>query len=338
MLRRISKSGTFIQFSIFAVILAVMWIPAFVNPLLPVQTSSDGPLFTLLANWLQNNALLSVALALTLVILQSFILFYVFQANGFFKRSNFLPAIIILLAYSWNGDFQTMHAVIPATLFIIIALNSIMGMYGKQGAYQDVFIAAFSIGLASLFYIPLAFLLLMIWFTLITYRISSWREYAVSVIGYILPFIYYVSWLFWNDNVRNGLNQLSGSLINLILPPRISIISTIWLSASAFIMIVAMFAVLNVMNDKLISLRRRSWVLFNFSFTVLVAILIAGWPILSANYLFVIPLSFFLTGSFSLIKRSFWFEMLALAYLLLLICIRVYVVFPVIGYWLGLKV
>jgi len=204
-------------------------------------------------------------------------------------------------------------------------------MYGKQGAYQDVFIAAFSIGLASLFYIPVAFLLLMIWFSFITYRISSWREYAVSIIGYILPFIYFVSWLFWNDNVRNGLTHLSGSLINLILPPRISIINTIWLSVSAFIMIIAMFAVLNVMNDKLISLRRRSWVLFNFSLTSLVAILLAGWPILSANYLFVIPLSFFLTGSFSLIKRPFWFEMLALVYLLLLISIRVYLVLPVKG-------
>ena len=331
MLRWISKSGTFIQFSIFTVIIAVMWIPAFVNPLLPVQTPSDGPLFTLMANWLQNNALLSVTIALTLVILQSFILFYVFQANGFFKRSNFLPAIIILLSYSWNSDFQTLHAVLPATLFIIIALNSIMGMYGKQGAYQDVFIAAFSIGLASLFYIPVAFLLLMIWFSFITYRISSWREYAVSIIGYILPFIYFVSWLFWNDNVRNGLTHLSGSLINLILPPRISIINTIWLSVSAFIMIIAMFAVLNVMNDKLISLRRRSWVLFNFSLTSLVAILLAGWPILSANYLFVIPLSFFLTGSFTIIKRPFWFEMIALAYLLLLISIRVYLVLPVKG-------
>jgi len=326
MLRWISKSGTFIQFTIFLLILVILWMPAFVNPVLPVQTPADGPLYTILATWLQPFALLTIAIALILVILQALILFYVFQANGFFGRSNFLPAIIILLAYSWNGSFLTLHAVLPATLFIIIALNSIMKMYGQQAAYQQVFIAAFSIGIASLFYIPLAYLLLMIWFSLITYRISSWREYAVSIIGFSLSFIYYLSWLFWNDNLQKGLAHLSSSLFNLVLPDRLSIINTVWLSVSAFVMVIATVAVLNIMNDKLISLRRRSWVLFNFSLTSAIAILLAGWPILSANYLFVIPLSFFLTGSFTLIKRPFWFEMIALAFLLFFIAMRVYLV------------
>ncbi|MFN8135083.1 MAG: hypothetical protein U0Z17_07615 [Bacteroidales bacterium] len=165
----------------------------------------------------------------------------------------------------------------------------------------------------------------MLWFTLITYRVSSWREYAVSIIGYALPFIYYLSWLFWNDNLIAGLIKLSESAYHLVIPARISLINTIWLSVSAFMLLVAMIAVLNNMNDKLISLRRRSWVLFNFSLTALIATLLTGWPILTANYIFVIPLSFFITGSFILIKRSFWFEMLALAYFLLFAGMRIYV-------------
>jgi hypothetical protein len=301
-----------------------MWIPAFITPVVPIRTPADGPLYNLLLSWVLPHTLLAVAIALILVVMQAFTLFYVYQSNGFFGRSNFLAAIIILLAYSWNANYLTLHAVLPATLFIILALNSIMKMYGQPGAYQHVFIASFSIGIASLFYIPLAYLLLMIWFTLITYRISTWREYAVSIIGYILPFIYYLSWLFWNDNLQNGLLHFSGSLFNIVRPAGISEINTIWLSVSAFIMVVMMFAVLNVMNDKLISLRRKSWVLFNFSFTVLIAIFLAGWPILSANYVFIIPLSFFITASFTLIKRPFWFEMLALAYFLLLTGMRIY--------------
>lgn len=324
MLRWISKSGTFVQFTVFSVILVVFWIPSFVNPLLPVITPADGPLYTLLANFLYQYPSLNVAVALILVIIQALILFYVYQSNGFFGRSNFLPAIIILLAYSWNGNYQTMHAVLPAGIFIIIALNAMMAMYGQQAAFHKVFTAAFSLGIASLFYIPLTYLLLLIWFTLITYRISSWREYAVSIIGYVVPFIYYASWLFWSDSLQQGLNQLSGSLFNLVLPARISVVNTIWLSVSAFITVVTMIAVLKTMGDKLISLRRRAWVLFNFSFTAIILVLLAGWPILSANYLFVIPMSFFITGSLTLIKRSFWFEMMALAYFLLLISMRVY--------------
>ncbi len=326
MLRWISKSGTFIQFAIFAVILVMTWVPAFVNPVIPVLSPADGPLYSLLVTWLQQFPLLTVAVALILVVLQALTLFYVFQANGFFGRSNFLPALIILLAYSWNVNYQTMHAALPAGLFIIVALNSIMIMYGRPAAYHQVFTASFALGLASLFYIPLAYFLFFVWFTLITYRISSWREYAVALIGYVLPFIYYISWLFWDDNLVKGLNHLSGSLFNLVLPARLTFMNALWLSLSVFIMLVAMAAVLNVMNDKLISLRRRAWVLFNFSFIALVAILLAGWPVLSANYLFVIPMAFFSTGSVILLKRPFWFEMLTLGYFLLFVGMRVYLV------------
>jgi hypothetical protein len=324
MLKWISKSGTLIQFSIFIVILVVTWFPAFANPVLPVISPSDGPFYLLLVSWINHFPTLSVSIALILVVIQALILFYIFQANGFFKKNNFLPAIIILLAYSWSNKYQTMHAILPAGIFIAVALNSIMVMYGRQAAYRQVFTAAFSIGIASLFYIPLAFLLLMIWFTFITYRISSWNEYAVSVIGFILPFLYYISGLFWYDNLPKGLYQLSESMFNFILPPRLSSINTIWLYLSALVMIVTMIAVLNLMNDKLISLRRRSWVLFNFSFAVLIIMLVSGWPILSANYLFAIPMSFFITGSVTLIKRKFWFEMLALGYFLAFVAVRVY--------------
>ncbi len=323
MLRWISKSGTFFQFTLFTVFMALLWIPAFVSPAPPVRTAADGPLYTLLASLLLPFPQLTIAVALLLVVSQAVVLFYVYQANGFFGRSNFLPAIIILLAYSWNAGYQTIHAMLFACVFLIITLNSIMIMYGRQAAFHQVFTASFSIGIAMLFYIPLAYLLLLIWFTLITYRISTWREYAVSIIGFTLPMIYFICWLFWNDSVAEGLKQFSDALLKLVMPEKLSLINTIWLSASAFILVVTMFAVLNIMNDKLISLRRRAWVLFNFSFTAVLAILLAGWPILTANYIFVIPLSFFVTGSFALIKKPFWFEILVLGYFILLVGVRI---------------
>ncbi len=324
MLRWVYKSGTFLQFTMYAVFMALLWIPAFVNPVPPVSTLSDGPLYSLFLSWLQPFGLLPVATGLFLIVLQSVVLFYIYQSNGFFGRSNFLPAIIILMAYSWNPDYLTMHAMLPAGIFCIIALNSILSMYGQQDAYHQVFTAGLAIGIASLFYVPLAFLLLLIWFTFITYRISTWREYAISVISFSLPFLYFISWLFWNDTLADGFNQFYNSLFNLILPPRIPLIPTIWLFSSAFIIIVGMLAVLNSINDKVISIRRRVWVMFNFSFTALIGILLAGWPILSANYIFVIPMSFYLTGSLVLKKRTFWFEILAIVYFLLFIALRIY--------------
>lgn len=324
MLKWISKSGTFIQFTLFLVFLAILWVPAFVNPVLPVITLGDGPLYKLVASWLLPFPSFTIAIALFLVVLQSVLLFYMFQANGFFGRSNFLPAIIILLAFSWNAGFQTIHSILFAGIFIIIALNAIMTMYGRQGAFQQVFTAAFSIGMAALFYIPLAYLIIFIWFSLITYRISTWREYVISIIGFVLPFIYYLSWLFWDKSMQSGLRQLGDSLFNLVLPARFSLMNMVWLSISAMVLFISLIAVLNALSDKLISLRRKAWIMIDYSLTALIVVLLAGWPIISANYLFIIPMAFFVTGSISLVKRAFWFETISLAYFFLLVGMRVY--------------
>lgn len=322
MLRWISKSGTIIQFTIFTVLTSWLWIPAFQNPLDVVVTADDGPLYTLLASWIQAMPFLSVTIALVVIIFQSIVLFYIFQANGFFGRANFVPAIVVMLAFSWNNNFQTMHALLPACIFIVLAVNSILGMYGKQAPYKQVFTAAFAISIASLFYLPLVYMLLLLWFSLISYRISFWREYVITLIGFVLPWIYYVCVLFWNDNVVNGLEKISNSLFNLVLPNQLSMVNILWLSVSLFVLIITMTAVLNAVSDKLISLRRRAWVMFGYCIASLCVVLLSGWPIFSANYLFVIPLSFFITGSISMLKRPFFFEMIALAYFLVFIGMR----------------
>ncbi len=322
MLRWISRSGTFVQFSIFAALAAWLWIPAFLYPIQAVTSPNDGPLYTMFAGWMQYLPYLAVGISLLLIVFQSVVLFYIFQANGFFGRANFIPAIIVLLTFSWNSSFQTFHALLPAGLFVILALNAILGMYGKQASYRQVFTAAFAVAVASLFYLPLVYMLVLLWLSLISYRVSSWREYAITFIGFLLPWIYYISGLFWNDNLMYGFNKISGSLFNLLLPEKLSVINLIWLSVSVFVLLVTMTAVLNVVSDKLISIRRRAWVLFSYCIASVIVILLSGWPLLSANYLFVIPLAFFITGSVSMVKRPFLFEMLALAYFLLFVVMR----------------
>jgi hypothetical protein len=327
MLKWIPKSGMFMQVTLFVVILLALWIPRFVSPVSPITSENDGPLFQLLSNNLRYFPAFSITLALILVLVQSVFVFSLFESNSFFGRRNFMPAIIALLALSWNFNYQTLHALLPGGIFVLIALNSLMFAYGRQAAYHQVFTASFSIGVASLFYFPLAYLLLMVWFTLITYRVSSWREYAVSLIGFLLPFLYYISWLFWSANFINGLKQIPNKLFKLTYLPHFEMVYTIWILVSVFVMVITMIAVLNIMNDKLISLRRRSWVLFNFSFSSLLIVIVSGWQILATNYLFVIPSAFFITGSLVIIKRPFWFEILAITYFTLFVALRVYLAF-----------
>lgn len=324
MLKWISKSGIFIQAIVYSAIVALLWIPAFANPVTVSISTVDGPVFSAFAGLLMPFPGISVSLALALVVLQSILVFFVFQINGFFGRQNFLPAIILVIAYSWNDGYQTLHALLPANLFMLFALYSIMKMYGRQAAFHQVFSASFSIGIASLFYAPMVYMLLLVWISFLTYRVSTWREYAVSIIGFALPFVYFLSWLFWEDRLLQGCKQFVETLFVLPHFSNLPVIQSVWFSLSGIFLMVAMLAVLNMMGDKLISLRRRAWVLFNFGFCGLIAVMMGGCQIVPANYIFVIPLSFFITGSLSLLKRPLWAELMAISAILLLIFIRVY--------------
>lgn len=324
MIKWVSKSGTFLQFTIYVVLAAALWIPAFVNPAPAVITADDGPLYLMLISWLNGLPLLTIGLTLLLIVFQSFVVFYLYQSNGFFNRTNFVPAIIVLIGYSWNSSFQTLHALIPALVFVLIALNSLLRMYGRQAPYQQVFTAAFSISIASLFYLPLVYLVLLIWFVLISYRVSFWREYLITLIGFALPWIYYLSWLYLTDSILVGIAKVAHALFEFVLPNRLTPIHTIWLLFSVFVVIITMIATLNTVSDKLISIRRRAWVLFVYCIAALIVILFSGWPILSANYIFVVPLSFFITGSISMLKRTFTFEILILLYFLIFAAMRIF--------------
>jgi hypothetical protein len=332
MIRWITKSGAFLQLVLFTILASLLWIPAFVPVREAVCTDADGPLYQLLAEGLSGFPEIAVSLALAITLLLSFGAFYIFRQNGFFGRSNFLPSVIVLLAFSWNDAFMTLHAQLPAGIFVLLALNFILRMYGRQAAYTDIFSASFSLGMASLFYLPLAYLLLLIWFTFITYRVSSWREYAISIVGFTLPFLYYMSWLFWNDQFRSGMEHLGSRLIRFQIPERLPLNETVWLWFSAFVAVVSIIAVLNAMGDKLINLRKRAWVMLSFSLTSGILLVLSGWPILSWNYLFALPMAFFLTGSLTMMRKPFFFELIALVYFVLFVLIKLYpVLAPVFG-------
>ncbi len=324
MLRRISKLGFLIQFVLFLALAFILWLPTFVHPVVPMHIASEGPLYNLLTIWLIKMPFLSVCLAFALVLSLSFFLYIIGSVNDLVARENFLPAIFLLFLLSWNERLLVLHPLLPAGLLILLSIQTIMGMYGQQEPYRQAFTASASIGMASLFYLPAAYLILMLWFSFITYRIGSWREWIISLIGFLLPFVYLLSWLFWNDNFRIGVLSIITSINN----PGIGMynlkpIEISWLLASALVLIITLTSVLNVIQDKLISLRRKSFIMINFSIACVFMVLLSGSPVFYSHQLFFLPLAFFMAASLSLIKKRLFLEIFLLLFIAFIVIIRV---------------
>lgn len=322
MFKWLSRSGMFLQVTIFLVFALLLWLPAFVHPLPPVVTSADGPMYPWLINLFGHDPQVSVIMAALLVVFNSFFIFYIFHVHQFFGRSNFLPAIIALLCFSWNPIYLTMHAVLPAMLFILIALHLLLTMYGKNPALKNVFSASLAVGMASLLFTPLCCIVLLVWFTLISYRISAWREYIVSIIGFVVPYLYYASGLFWSDNLAYGWEHWLSSVAPLVKPAALPASHIGWLMLSSAMLVVTLFTALNAMGDRLISVRRRSWVLFNLLIASLPVLFLTRWHFAVTNYLFIPTMAFAVCSCLFVLKKPFRFEIVALLYFLAFVLFR----------------
>ncbi|NVO18736.1 MAG: hypothetical protein HXX13_03500 [Bacteroidetes bacterium] len=323
MLRKISKLTFLVQVLIYFGLLALLWVPAILHPHQPIHLASEGPFYTWLTNIISNHDSVSVSIALIIVILLSIVLYFLGSGNDIVPRENFLPAIFYILLLSWNPQLTVMNPTLPAALFVILAISTLMRLYGEPEPFRQVFMVAVFVGMASLFYLPSVYLMFMVWITLITYRVTSWREWIIALLGFLVPFIYLFSWYFWNDEFIKGSNVI----INAIDDPGLSIKEltmneAVWVIATGFMLILSMLAFYNVIQDKLISIRRKSLVLINFVIATILMMFMSGSPLVMLVQWVYLPLAILTVINICLVKRSIVMDWMVLVYFIYLLCIR----------------
>ncbi|MBK8340841.1 MAG: hypothetical protein IPK99_12980 [Flavobacteriales bacterium] len=100
-----------------------------------------------------------------------------------FERRNHLAALLfpILLAIGpWHMAPDPALLGMPLVLF---ALRRTWGTQGRARALGDLFDAGALVGLAALFYVPYAFLLVVLWASIAVMRPFGWRDYLVPALG-----------------------------------------------------------------------------------------------------------------------------------------------------------
>lgn len=323
MLKRISKHGTLFQFILFIGLVAVFWIPAFINPVLPLRSACEGPAYDLIATMLKGEPLLSVIIAFILTLILCIQIYLAGMANDLFPRTNFLAPIFLVILLSWNQRMQALHPMLPAAVLILLALHTLMKMYGMTEPYRQAFIAALFLSLASLFFPPALYLVAFIWIVFLGFRITTWREWIIVLIGFSIPYIYLVSGYFLTGEIQEGITFLSKSIgqpgLNLA---QAGILQLSWIALTILILLIAILAIVSVLQDKLISIRRKSYVMINFSLISFLVVLFSGASLSESYQMLLYPLALFMAVTIAMIKRTAFIEALYLLYLLLLIVLR----------------
>lgn len=179
-----------------AVLLALLvLVPLLFAPALVAEPQAHAPamsLYGLLQDLLGGHAWAHGSLGMFLVLLLSVQAAFLVNATDQMDRPNYLVALFIPLLMAAFGRGPLFGPALAGMPFVLLALRRTWSVANVGEALAPLFDAGLCIGIAALFHLPYAFLLVVVWVSASLIRPFQWREYVVPCLG--AAAVFFVAW------------------------------------------------------------------------------------------------------------------------------------------------
>jgi len=300
---------------------ALLWLPAFLLPAKTIIPEHSAPLYQLFLFLIGNNVYLHLSIAFVLTIVSGLLLNQIATQFGFTEKISQLGTLVYII---FSGAIVSYTAMSPMVMVNFLMLLILMPLFKVAESKEPIlltFNTSFILGIAALFYLPALLFILLLWIALMVFRVSQWRNYAVSLVGILLPFIFVFTWYFWNDQTPEAYSLFLSSL-EFHLPDTTNYsFSDIGIAIILLLFtLVAVTKTSNSLMEKNINIRH----ILRITMYYLAFVLALFFSESSADSLLMsVPASLLLASVFSESKNPKWFER-ALRLLLLLVLINQY--------------
>jgi hypothetical protein len=266
-----------------------------------------------------------VIISFLMVSILSFLLVNFNTSIFFISERTFLPALFYVLLGGFFPDQQLMNPVLPASIFLMLAIIRIMDGYHISGTAYNYFDSGILLSMGTLFYANLIWFGLLIIIGIALLRTGNLKEIVISLIGLITPYlilfgIYYVLGKDVGALMKLLRDNLSSKAIYYPFP-RVTILALIFLGGLIIASIVQMA---KHMNTKKIKARKTfSLMIWTFIISFMVYFLI---PSVSVEMIWLtgIPVSYFLTHYFVFVKKKLLPEILFTLLFLFVLLIQIW--------------
>lgn len=324
MFKQIARAGILTQI----IVIAVLSVVYFLTPQIELTTVADPEPTAPLGQWIYNLVLRFPAIAkpmmVFLIISLTLTLNAILIRHDISPRQSIFPAIIALVLMLFTPDAYHLLVTLACLVLLLFSLHNVMALYGEQYPFNKVLNATMSISVASMISPPVIVFAFFVWLGFFTFRINTWREWIISFMGFLLPYFYLALMYLWNDNLMLAYklydNLISG--FNFILERQgpLELISiglfALWLlmSASRF---------LSDTNDKIISIRKKMWIINHFTFAGIVAALLSGGAFMAMLPVVFMPASAMISYAVINGKRSWIHDMILIFIVIIAVLNRV---------------
>ena len=317
--------------SLIALTLGALWVSAFLNPQMPapaVYETIPMPLYVIIKEITGNNLLGGVIFSLLAVTILIFLLVSFNTSVFFINERTLLPALFYILFSALFPRLQAMNPVIPASIFLMIALMRIMKAYRKQGTAFNFFDAGILISIGSLFYINILWFGLLLIIGIALLRTGNIKEIAISILGLLTPYIltielYYVL----GKDIGAFLADINYNLFGKTAGYSFSRLTIIVLILTGIIFLISTAFLLMRMSSKKIKSRKTFYLLLWMLFISLVLYLIL--PSVSVEMIWItgIPASYIIAHYFVFVKKKIIPEIIFSGMFVLVILLQAFYIF-----------
>jgi len=313
MILRTLKSNRSINLILFPVFGILLWLKSLVQPFSYefFTGESNNILFVPINNIFGDLLFFRVLFSLIFVVFFAFVVQQFNDRYLFIRVRTKLPATLFVIIVGGFTGLHTLHPVYPASIFLLFAIYFLFSTLGKTKPYSSIFNTGFLLGIGSLFYFNLVVLFpaFLIGITILI-KNSKWREYVILLMGFLLPFIFAISYAVLSEQTLEILKTFEENIITPVNHFRTNIPLHLLLTYLILLTLAGSIKILQQYDSKKVSTRKYFtifFVLFVFSM-----ISFAFIPATSQEMLVIIaiPVTYLISNYFVFMKSRFWGELL----------------------------
>jgi len=312
----IFKNNQTLSLVLLSIAMLVIWIPAFQNAA-TIPYNNTMPLYEFYARGANNLPFIHNYLAFLMIVVESILLNYILNKFEIMAKKTAMPAIFYCLLMSCCKPLTHFYPLLFSNFFILLALFKIGLSYRVEEAFSSIFDASFFIAISSLFYFPSIIIYPLIWVTLIVIRPFVWREWIISMIGLILPYVFVIVYYFWTDKVNFLLYD------KIFFPSSDSLLTLsnqrpTFVAVASMLLLLMAFSILTLLKGWPVNtILSRNFLVVLFWLLGLSLLSYSMAPVFNITYLSIaaIPLSVFIANYFLMTKFKWISEIIFLLFL-----------------------
>ncbi len=320
MLTKLFNSNSISSLAILIISAIVLWSKTLINVLPLYDIIPMSSLYKFVYTLLHEYKIISAFIAIALIISEALLLNHVLTKNDLIPKNSYLGAYIFIIISSLFSNIIMLDPILIINIFVITAIGMFLPLYEKREAYATVFNIGTLLSVASMFYFPSFILILLIWIGFIIFRIFSWREWFISILGLILPYIFLGTFYFWNDCLISKIESYKSAFSLISFKDfHLSLYVIIIVSFLGVVLFLSLFKFMITINEKQIRIRKfLSFIIWFFLVSSISLLPSAKYGILS--YIMILPsASILITLYLSNAKKQLWVEGILILLTLILI-------------------